>query len=536
MRKINSIAGATHQLWLVISLCVAWPLVAQDAGDSSVRVPTQLGLVDAVRIAVKTHPQLEIREIRDDIAADTVMVARGQFDSHIRAAAGESIDVLPERLREQQRSAGASDGDINTFAYETSVRKQLRSGLSIATGIEVSRVDQASDRIAPANAGDFNFVINQPLWRGRGRQVTTADEAAAIFGHEESLLESRHVAASIIRNAVTSYWRYFAALESLKILQASEQRAKKILTDTLELIDKDEVPSAERFQLEALHSQKAGLRIRAEQEAVTAGQLLILALGLSSATVSEMPAPSDRFPVTPDVSRLPAAPDIATFIDAGRMYRDDYKAARKREDITEIQMIAAEDGIKRRLDFSLDIGYDNFNLGHGLDRNLDSLNPHESGFNAGAFFILDWPVRNDAAVGNFRRHQSFYQLARVSTFDLGRTIEASITVTVNALHNSALEVGKTEEAGRLFQRTLENERQKLHLGMATYIDLISYEDRLTDVQLRAVAAKLRYFEAVVRLSFEAGLLLPGNDNVMVSIDFNRLVEVPDTEHVGGDIR
>ena len=515
---------------IIVVFLIFFPRAAMPTtGDTDTRgnySVDKISLVYAVETALSTHPQIQISRLREDFSLGAVLSASGQFDTAVISTVSETVDGLPERSRDEKRVVGAADGPINTVSYGAGIRKQLRSGISLSTGIDVSRLSQSGDGVSTLNNGEVNFVITQPLMRNRGRKVTTANEVSAQSDYRASQFDLRHTLSGIVRNAVVAYWTYLAALDNFSILEQSESRAKKLLEDTSTLIKNGEVPAAEIYQLEANAAQKTAARILAEQDTVEAGQSFLLALGLSATPDNLIPTPTDLFP-EPNIGVMSTFEEITEWFATGLNNRDDYLAANLREESAATQLYAAKNRLKRRLDFSLDIGYDNVNKGDDLDRNLTALNPNGGGFNVGAFLTMDWPVRNYAALGEYQQQVSLHLLTVVARQDLSRTIKSSITVTLNALRNNSHELTATEKAVELFQRTLNNERQKLHLGEATFIDLISYEDRLTDVELQALAARLRYFTAVIQLRFESGLLIPPEMDEIVTLEYDRLVQIPE---------
>ena len=64
------------------------------------------------------------------------------------------------------------------------------------------------------------------------------------------------------------------------------------------------------------------------------------------------------------------------------------------------------------------------------------------------------------------------------------------------------------EAVRLYRSAVASEQQKLRLGMSTFFDVLFVEDELSNALLSEVSAQARYAEALVRLRFETGTLLP----------------------------
>ncbi len=487
---------------------------------------TTLSLVEAVETALSHHPQIKIFRFRENFAHGVVLSVGSQFDPVVVTNIGKTVDGLPERVREFQRSRGLSDGYTNTFSYAAGVQHQLRNSMSLSAGMGVDSVNQTADGLEALNNGRVNFSITQPLLKNRGRLIVTADEAAAEKEMQASRYEVRHTISGIVRDVVIAYWTYRASRDSLAIVTNSENRARQLLKETSELIARGELPAAELYQLQANAAQKTATRIQAQQDLALAGQSLVLALGLSPSELTVVPLPTDPFPETMAPDSLPPISDLPRWLAVGVENRDDYLAAGQREQAALRQMLAAKNRLWNRLDLRIDMGYDNVNPGNDPDRNITALNPNGSGFDMGAYLVLDWPLRNAAARGEYQRQTAQHRIAELTMVELARAIEAAITITLNALRNDLAGLAQTQEAIALFERTLTNEKQKLHLGEATILDLINYEDRLTGVQLQALSTRLRYHIEVIQLRFQTGMLITPETDDVLGVDYQTLVQIP----------
>ena len=91
--------------------------------------------------------------------------------------------------------------------------------------------------------------------------------------------------------------------------------------------------------------------------------------------------------------------------------------------------------------------------------------------------------------------------------ELAARTQSGVAVAVANLSRTARRVGIARETTELFRSAVDDQTQKLRLGLGTVIDLILTEDRLIQAELGEVAARREYASAVVRLRFETASLL-----------------------------
>ena len=190
-----------------------------------------------------------------------------------------------------------------------------------------------------------------------------------------------------------------------------------------------------------------------------------------------------------------------------RISRNDLLASRKREDAADVQVAAAMKNLLPQFDFTYEMGYAGLEEGDVLQDFFSAYGRHTSGLNVFAGLRLSLPVENNTARGELVRRRSVYRQQTRRTLELERQTLSNILVALSALRRSAEEFARSMESVAYYRETVENERQKLNLGMSTLIDLVTYEDRLTGAEANVVAKQLKYATALVRLRFETGTLV-----------------------------
>src|SRR5690606_30071302 len=117
---------------------------------------------------------------------------------------------------------------------------------------------------------------------------------------------------------------------------------------------------------------------------------------------------------------------------------------------------------------------------------------------------------NNTARGLLGRTEALQRQARIQIDDLARTVHSNILVAERALASSAARVRAVSEAAGVYRSAVEDEREKMQLGLSTIIDLVLIEDRLTRSLLDEIAARAAYAQALARLRFETGTLVIGS--------------------------
>lgn len=460
-------------------------------------------LLEAIRVALARDLDLRLQKEQVESSKGRLQTASGQFDVRLQSSVSHSRDNTP-LLESTSLEETKIITDVTTYRF--SVSNQLRSGAVISPGIEVSRTkDNFSNETAPARAG-ATFSIQLPLLRGRGKEVVAANETAARRDLESSILDLHQATAQSILNTTLAYWNYVAAKKDLDILRESESRANILVKETQTLIEADEIPAADLTQLLANLAIKTASRIQAEQRLFEARQNLGIEMGLPFQDISALPLPSDEFPkINKEV--LPESTAIQFFIDQALNRRADLLALKQRQKSLEVLTVAARNGLKPQLDLSVDIGYAGLEEGGGLGDFFRSFARNTAGLNVSATLGYDWPVQNNSAQGLLVQQEAVLQQLTIQIHDLARRISSGVAVAIADLRNSSAELQKSQEAIRLFQITVDNEKQKLRLGTSTLIDVISFEDRLTDALRQNISEYLRYANALVHLRFETGTLL-----------------------------
>lgn len=511
---------------LVSLLLSAPPIDAQAVKQGHQTEPGNgITLLQAVKQTLIKQPSVLIAQSEIDIRAGVLQERIGEFDwRHVTSVSWEDKG---RPLSERERlSTGKSKAETEVVIYQTGLEKKLRSGIVLGPDIELFRTTDRSFGEETRNEAGVNFNVVLPLLRGRGREATAAGEMAAEADLEASRLDLRHTVSATIVNTAQAYWKFIGARKQLDILKKAESRAESLVRDIRRLIRADERPAADLDYLLANLADKGTARIASEQRLLEARHGLGLAMGLSSEEVLSFPEPLDPFP---DAKRegIPLPSDKKRLIDLAFKHRADLMASKKMEESAKILLVGARNRTKPRVDLVLSAGYSGLNQGERFGDAASSFYSNTGGLNTFASLSYERPIGNHSARGRVAQQKAEHRKTVIGTSDRERKIYSAVAVAARDIRQRFEELEKAREAVTAHRRAADNEKEKLHRGMSTVIDIITMEDRLRNALLGEVRSHQNYADALVRLRFETGTLLSGDENGY-SIEAGTLRSVPST--------
>jgi outer membrane protein TolC len=467
------------------------------ADPPDLRSPREGGLrlVEAVELALEHDPNILLVETDVLASEGALRIASGRFDPLVTAGVSQ----------DDAESTALEDGGGTTGTLESSVRmvQELRTGLTLEPGIEMTRIDGAG--AGAVNRSTVRFTVRQPLLRDRGRRAVAAGEDAAVRELAAARLDLEHTVSLRILAVVSEYWRLEAARRSLEIAEAGEETSRRLLRTTRRLVAADVTPAADLVLLEADLAAKEALRIAGEQGVFAARRALGREIGLPRGRIAALLPPSDPFPrLRPD--QVPSRAAEEGFVAMALARRADLRAAHDRLVAGRSLEGAARNALEPRLDLLVTPSYSAAVEGTGADRFVDPFRDGITGFGTTVALSLSWPTRNREAEGRLLSSRALRERSELEIDLLETRIGADVPTSLDAVRRSAERLVKTSEAVRFFARAVENEQKKLRAGRSTLIDVINQQDRLTAARQSEVSARLALALALAELRFETGTL------------------------------
>ncbi len=475
-----------------------------------------LDLNRVVQVALQANPNIAVAEDQVLIREGAWQAEAGQFDAQVFMSFAGSREHTPVAQGGTNQFLNIT---TNANTYTIGIEKEFASGLTLTPQVRMTRQDDFTTG-GTLNNASASLALNIPLLQGRGTHVNTAGVLAAAHNYEAGLLSLQHTRAQMVMQAGLAYWNYLAAWQNLEAFQESEARARTLFEETQQLIAADERPAADLKQLEANLAAKTAQRISAEQQAFASAQQLGLAMGLSPEKMQTLGAPGSSFPEVDEGILEQGVREVA-FTDLALRRRADLAATQTEAQAARVRFNQARNILKPQLNVALNLGYAGVTSGTELEAYFTPFGNNVAGLNMGATLTYAFPFKNRSAHGLSIQREAVYRQQVTTGQDLNRTIRANVRVALKGLERSIYELRSSEAALELYQTAVENEKKKFQMGLSTLIDVMTVEDRLTDVRLNHIAGQQRYANALIQLRFETGTLLQtdGNKVAVNAADF-----------------
>jgi len=95
-----------------------------------------------------------------------------------------------------------------------------------------------------------------------------------------------------------------------------------------------------------------------------------------------------------------------------------------------------------------------------------------SGFNGSVSVALDWSTANNRALGSLVKADAVLRQSAIALDEQRRQIRANVGVAVDAVRHNAERVRSSREASALYRAAVDDELQKMQMGLATMIDVV----------------------------------------------------------------
>lgn len=471
-------------------------------------------LMDAVRLTLLHEPQIAVANRQLLLSEGQLQSARGEFDTAFNTGVelGQSRTPLLQALQ----GYGSSQVEASTVSYVLGATSRLRSGMTVAPVIRIDRIrDNFQSPTAPARSTvALNFTV--PLQKGSGTRFNTAAERAAEQVLASAGMNLRHTIAFRINRSINAYWDYLAALQSLEIVRRSEDRSLLLLDDARRLARGDEIPQSDVLQYEAQVARDRGVRIAAEQSLAQARTTLALAMGMTEQPDVSMPTPSDDFP---DLSAAAMAVLARPWPASALAARFDVRAQQRRVDAAEILHEATRRNPVSQLDLTLSVGYSGLRENRSALAAWQALNAPAAGLNASVGLVYVLPVQGNTQAGLVRQRAALAEQARLELDGLLQAAHAAVAVQRATVLSAALQLEQARQQVRLQTQVFADERKKYRLGVATVLDLLTAEARLTADELGVIDARRRLAQALASYRFETATLLgPDGEDQRITME------------------
>ena len=461
-----------------VLLLVAIALAGAPAGAaehaSNVSLVRNLTLAESILLAVRNNQDLASGRL-DRLAQK---LSLEDAEDGLRAAPAFDLSV-------NRRSTATEFGRETVSALGTSPRVTLR----IPTGGQVSLSAENSVTGAQDASQSVTLRFTQPLLKGAGTAVGTADVVSARRTEQMGFLAFKSAVIDVVTRTVYAYRDIIRSMQAMDIAQRSLERARDLLAVNRLLIETGRMAAQEIVETEASIAERE-LSLTEARDALNDARIaLIDILGVDSRTRI---LPTDPLRVDPaghDTDR-----DLERRVERALRSRPDYLQALLAFENARTALRVADSARKWSLDFTASA-----KAGHRARTLSQAYGRFDDDYFAG--LSLNIPLGASGARGE-RAHERAdlsLQQSGIRLAELRRAIEIEVRGAVREVEVRFRRTELARRARALAERKLDIERAKLNAGRSSNFRLVRFEDDLVRSQNNEIGTITAYLNALTAL-------------------------------------
>lgn len=479
----------------------------------------ELSLKHYIELVLANNTDIELSRLNVEQPKNAITRAASVFDPLLitRFAATRANSATTDVL------AGAASLSQLNQPWSANYQQTLSTGAQITAGFTGSKSSTNSQfqTFNPAYTSNLLFNFNQPLLRGRGKEMTMLPITSARSRLKVSQLDFADNVLRLLAAAETAYWNVIEARENLKVQEKALQLADVSLKRAQRELDLGAISELEIFQPKAVYANAEIFVTQARYRLAQTEDQLRRQMGAD---------------LDPDIRKLPlvlteavAVPDDKTeydkegLVQKAMLMRPNLRSDMQSLDVADLQLKQAKNALLPNL--VLGGGYTTTGRGGvffprtnvlatgpiqpipgGIGDAFDQM--FGFGFPTYNFSLtLTLPLRDrraaadlaDAAVGRKRE--------MLTLRNDQQTARLEVLNGINQVENSRAAVRLAQIARDLAQNRVDADQKRYDLGTITIFFLLDSQNALTQAESRLVTESVNYRRAILQLMQRTGELL-----------------------------
>jgi outer membrane protein TolC len=493
---------------LALSAGLAVSIVSVDAFAQDEKAPASVGVLTpqvTLETAIAENPRfaeagLAVKEAELDLEAqESLRPWTLNSDGGFRRDEQPTVGIIENGTR------------IST-SYNSNIEllKQFVYGTSLSTRLDFSRVTtevpftlpgtgtSQVQVIGPNYGAALTVSVNQPLWRGFGRELGELPFDAAKQQKTVAELQRQRAAHDLAAEVLDAYWTWVRAAFDAQSQRDALGRAESLRDATIAQIEAGQLAELERDivgQRTAAAEQAVVLAEAAERDAYEG---LVVVMGLDPDTAPQWSPPADVPPLTNDL------PTVEALVERARSANPDIALLTQDVLVTELQLRRAEDQTDPQLDATASISQ--AGLGETVGAPLADIATLEF---TSLFIglVLRVPLDNGLAEKQLEADEVAVERSKLRKAEAIRNIDLRVRQARRALETQRRRLELSREEVGLARKNLAAMQDKFDAGLASQLEVIQLEDDLQSAELRYTQARIDSLRAQVTLQRITGQLL-----------------------------
>lgn len=466
-----------------------------------------------MEIALKNNIEIAVSRAEREIGALGVPIEEAAFLPRFTGEMGNSRSVAP--------SGSALDGnfslDQKLFNFDLGAKDLLRTGTALSLDFRNQRQETSTSvaLLSPQYLTGLTFSAQQPLLKNRGRVVTEGPLQIARSGAAAKTEDWRAKVMDIVAAARSAFLAFYSAVREVEVRKSAVDLAGRLMAHTDARIEAGAAAPMDRLPAEAAAAARKEELLRAEAAAQSAADDLKILMGLRSQGEWE-----ERLAPAPIEGGIPPPGPDETFEKALRR-RPEVAAQAERRKQAEIQEAVTRNRTLPSLDLTVSAGLSGLagtpnpnplfpaSTGKFTGNYGDSIDQMFSGRYYNWFVGLksEIPGRFDREKAEWARSRTALEEQRLLEEGLSLRIRAEVRKGRRDLESALERIAATGASVAAASKNLEAEERKLGLGRSTTVEVLRFQQDLSEARLAEVRALADAYAAQTRLWRAVGTIL-----------------------------
>lgn len=495
-------------VWLALYSYSPPPLSAQ--GNAPIRMIT---MRECVETALRNNIDIAVSQAEKEFGALGVPIEEGAFLPAFSGELNASQSVSPSGSALDDRPSV----DQRSLKFNLGVTELLPAGTSLSLVQENQRQETSSavSLLSPQYVTGLTLSAKQPLLKNRGKEVTEAPLRIARAGAEEKSEEWKTKVMDIVTTVRTTFLSFVAAVREVGVRRTAVELAERVIVHTDARIQAGAAASMDLLPAESAVATRREELLRAEAAARSAEVDLKSLLGVRSSRDWE-----ERFKPVPLREDIPPPGDNEDFEEAIRR-RPEVAAMNARKIQAEIQEVATRNRTLPALDLSVSAGIAGLSgtpnpdplFGGNAETFSGNYRDSVDRMYSGRYYNWLIGLKTELPWG-FRREKAEWARAKVALRQQSLLEEAvflRIRVEVQKgrldLESALARIAATRAATVAAGKKLEAEEKKLSVGRSTTVEVLRFQQDVSEAKLAEVRAQMDAYNAQTRLRRAVGTIL-----------------------------
>lgn len=477
----------------------------KDAYIASAQYPEtlELAMVDCIAMALKSNSEISIKRITPHIEDNNVLIQKSRFEPHFTfgGSLSDSVEQDPSTLLD----ANILKTRIGVFDF--GYNQKFTTGADLELDFFNMRTNSNSPTFIPnpAYESEAQISITQPLLKGAGIAVNTADFRIAKNNKLKSVQDFKTEVIKVLTNVKKSYYDFQYSREQYIVAQKSLSRV-----EDLHRINKEKYAKGLASDIDIAESEAEVARIRQllyEAEAIM--KLAEDSLKLITNLVDDPALWNARIVLLEGLGYEKREVDLPEAIKTAFVYRPDYDAAKIDLRNRDIAIVVTANGMLPTINLLASYGL------NGLDAIYakDLVNVGGGKYNNWTVGVnVDVPLIGDENRGKYERSKSekeqallaFQRLEQKIILDV-RNVARDIDINYRKLEASS--ISKESE-----DKNYAAQELRFQAGLVSTLDIVIYQERLARAEVSYVKSIIDYNVSLIELSRALGTMLL-DDNI-----------------------